>query len=69
MKRVIGWMMMLIALIAVVVMYAHLMGIAQTLLMFLILFLSWAWIVVATVLIKSGNDKKGTDNEEEEVGE
>ena len=69
MKRVIGWMMMLIALIAVVVMYAHLMGIAQTLLMFLILFLSWAWIVVATVLIKSGNDKKGTDNEEEGVGE
>lgn len=69
MKRVIGWMMMLIALITVVVMYAHLMGIAQTLLMFLILFLSWAWIVVATVLIKSGNDKKGTDNEEEEVGE
>ena len=69
MKRVIGWMMMLIALITVVVMYAHLMGIAQTLLMFLILFLSWAWLVVATVLIKSGNDKKGTDNEEEEVGE
>ena len=69
MKRVIGWMMMLIALIAVVIMYAYCIGIVQTLLMFLAIFLSCAWVAVANVLIKSGNDKKGTDNEEEEVGE
>lgn len=65
MKRIVGWIMIIIALIAVVVMYAHLLGIVQTLLMFLTLFLSCVWIVVAEVLIKSGNDKKGTDDEEE----
>lgn len=69
MKRIIGWIMMLIILIAVVIMYAHLLGIAQTLLMFLMFFLSCAWIGVAIVLIESSDDKKETDDEEERVSE
>ena len=58
MKRIIGWIMMLIILIAAVIMYAHLLGIAQTLLMFLTFFLSCVWVGVAIALIKSSDDKK-----------
>jgi glucan phosphoethanolaminetransferase (alkaline phosphatase superfamily) len=69
MKRIVGWIMMLIALIIILIIYAPLIGIAQTLLMLLEVFLSCAWVGVAVVLINSGNYKKGTDNEKEEVSE
>ena len=64
MKRIVGWIMMLIALIASVIMGAYFFGIAEILLMVLSSFLACAWIGVAIALINSGNYKKGTDNEE-----
>lgn len=67
MKRIIGWIMMLITLIAMGIMGAYFIGIAKILLMVLSSFLASAWIGVAIVLINSVDYKKGTDNEEEET--
>ena len=57
MKRIVGWIMILMLLIVAVIMYAHVLGIVQTLLMFLVIFLTCVWVAVATVLINSGNGK------------
>lgn len=69
MKRIIGWIMILVISIAAVIMYAYVLGIVQTLLMFLAIILSGAWVTVAIALIDSGNGKKGTDNREEKESE